>query len=43
LLAEKGKALAIRGLIIDKLRNMDARPSYEQILTGKRLYELGTK
>ena len=41
--AEKGKAPAIRDSIMDKLRSMDAWPSYEEILAGNRLYELGTK
>jgi hypothetical protein len=41
--AEKGKAPAIRDFIMDKLRNMDAWPSYEEILAGNRLFQVGTK
>ena len=41
--AEKGKAPTIRDFIMDKLRNMDAWPSYEEILAGNRLFQVGTK
>jgi predicted dinucleotide-binding enzyme len=41
--AEKGKAPAIRDLIMDKLRSKDAWPSYEEVLAGNRLYQMGTK
>jgi 8-hydroxy-5-deazaflavin:NADPH oxidoreductase len=41
--AEKGKAPAIRDFIMDKLRSMDTWPSYEEILAGNRLFQMGTK
>ena len=43
--AEKGKAPAIRDLIMNRLVNMDAwpQPPYEEILAGNRLYQMGTK
>ena len=41
--AEKGKAPATRDLIMDKLRSQDAWPSYEEILAGNRLFQMGTK
>jgi predicted dinucleotide-binding enzyme len=41
--AEKGKAPAIRDLIMDNLRKMDSWPSYEEILAGNRLHEMGKK
>ena len=39
--AEKGKAPAIRDFIMDNLRKMDSWPSYEEILAGNRLHEMG--
>jgi predicted dinucleotide-binding enzyme len=39
--AEKGKAPAIRDLIMDNLKKMDTWPSYEEILAGNRLLEMG--
>lgn len=39
--AEKGKAPAIRDFIMDNLRKLDAWPSYEDILEGNRLHEIG--
>jgi predicted dinucleotide-binding enzyme len=39
--AEKGKAPAIRDFIMDNLRKLDAWPSYEEILAGNRLHEIG--
>lgn len=39
--AEKGKAPAIRDFIMDNLRKLDAWPSYEEILAGNRLHEMG--
>ena len=41
--AEKGKAPAIRDFIMDRLRKADAWASYEEILAGNRLYQVGTK
>ena len=41
--AEKGKAPAIRDVIMDKLSEMDSWPSYEEILAGNRLHEMGKK
>jgi len=39
--AAKGKAPAIRDLIMDNLRKMDSWPTYEEILVGNRLHEMG--
>jgi predicted dinucleotide-binding enzyme len=39
--AEKGKAPAIRDFIMDNLRKLDVWPSYEEILAGNRLHEMG--
>jgi predicted dinucleotide-binding enzyme len=39
--AEKGKAPAIRDIIMDNLRKMESWPSYEEILAGNRLHEMG--
>ena len=39
--AEKGKAAAVRDFIMDNLKKMDSWPSYEEILAGNRLYEMG--
>ena len=39
--AEKGKAPAIRDLIMNKLSNMDSLPSYEEILAGNRALQIG--
>ena len=41
--AEKGKAPAIRDLIMDNLRKQDSWPSYEEILAGNRFHEMGKK
>ncbi len=41
--AEKGKAPAIRDFIMDNLRKMDSWPSYEEILAGNRLLQIGKK
>ena len=43
--AKKGKAPAVRDLIMSKLMNMDAwpQPPYEQILAGNRLHQMGRK
>lgn len=41
--AEKGKAPAIRDLIMDKLRSKGAWPSYEEILAGNRSLQIGKK
>jgi len=41
--AEKGKAPAIRDLIMDNLRSKNSWPSYEEILAGNRLLQLGKK
>lgn len=41
--AEKGKAPAIRDFIMDNLSKMDSWPSYEEILAGNRLHEMGKK
>lgn len=41
--AEKGKAPAIRDLIMDNLRKQDSWPSYEEILAGNRLLQMGKK
>ena len=43
--AEKGKAPAIRDLIMSKLMNMDTwpQPRYEEILAGNRLFQMGRK
>jgi predicted dinucleotide-binding enzyme len=40
--AEKGKAPAIRDHIMDNLRKQDSWPSYEEILAGNRLLQVGT-
>lgn len=40
-IAEKGKAPAIRDFIMDNLMKMDSWPSYEEILAGNRLHEMG--
>jgi len=39
--AEKGKAPAIRDFIMDNLMKQDTWPSYEDILAGNRLHEIG--
>jgi predicted dinucleotide-binding enzyme len=39
--AEKGKAPAIRDFIMDNLMKKDSWPSYEEILAGNRLHEIG--
>jgi predicted dinucleotide-binding enzyme len=39
--AEKGKAPAIRDFIMDNLRKLATWPSYEEILAGNRLHEMG--
>lgn len=39
--AEKGKAPAIRDIIMDNLSKMASWPSYEEILAGNRLHEMG--
>ena len=39
--AEKGKAPAIRDFIMDNLMKQDSWPSYEEILAGNRLHEMG--
>jgi predicted dinucleotide-binding enzyme len=39
--AEKGKAPAIRDFIMENLMKMDSWPSYEEILAGNRLHEMG--
>ena len=39
--AEKGKAPAIRDQIMDNLRKLDSWPTYEEILAGNRLHEMG--
>jgi predicted dinucleotide-binding enzyme len=41
--AEKGKAPAIRDFIMDNLRKQGTWPSYEEILAGNRLHEMGKK
>ncbi|WP_256009898.1 NADPH-dependent F420 reductase [Desertivirga xinjiangensis] len=41
--AEKEKAPAIRDLIMDNLRSKSAWPSYEEILAGNRLHQMGIK
>ncbi|WDF69216.1 NAD(P)-binding domain-containing protein [Sphingobacterium oryzagri] len=41
--AEKGKAPAIRDFIMDNLRKLDSWPSYEEILAGNRLHEMGIR
>ena len=41
--AEKGKAPAIRDLIMDNLMKMESWPSYEEVLAGNRLHEMGAK
>jgi predicted dinucleotide-binding enzyme len=43
--AEKGKAPAIRDVIMNKLSSMDAwpQPPYEEILAGNRLLQIGKK
>jgi predicted dinucleotide-binding enzyme len=41
--AEKGKAPAIRDLIMDRLRSTGSWPSYEEILAGNRLFQMGMK
>lgn len=41
--AEKGKAPAIRDFIMDNLMKQDSWPSYEEILAGNRLHEMGKK
>lgn len=39
--AEKGKAPAIRDFIMDNLMAKDTWPTYEEILAGNRLHEIG--
>jgi predicted dinucleotide-binding enzyme len=39
--AEKGKAPAVRDFIMDNLMKQDFWPSYEEILAGNRLHEMG--
>jgi predicted dinucleotide-binding enzyme len=39
--AEKGKAPAVRDFIMDNLMKQDSWPSYEEILAGNRLHEMG--
>lgn len=39
--AEKGKAPAIRDFIMDNLRKKQDWPTYEEILAGNRLHEMG--
>ena len=39
--AEKGKAPAIRDLIMDNLRKKNSCPSYEEILSGNRSLQTG--
>jgi predicted dinucleotide-binding enzyme len=39
--SEKGKAPAIRDFIMDNLMKQDSWPSYEEILAGNRLHEMG--
>jgi predicted dinucleotide-binding enzyme len=39
--AKKGKAPAIRDLIMDNLRKQDSWPTYEEILAGNRLIQMG--
>jgi len=39
--AEKGKAPAIRDFIMDNLMKKDQWPSYEEVLAGNRLHEMG--
>ncbi|MCX2481604.1 NAD(P)-binding domain-containing protein [Pedobacter sp. MC2016-15] len=41
--AEKGKAPAVRDFIMDNLMKLDSWPSYEEILAGNRLYEMGRR
>jgi len=41
--AEKGKAPAIRDFIMDNLMKQETLPSYEEILAGNRLHEMGKK
>jgi len=41
--AEKGKAPAIRDQIMDGLRSKTSWPSYEEILEGNRLHQMGNK
>ncbi|RYE40323.1 MAG: 3-hydroxyisobutyrate dehydrogenase [Sphingobacteriales bacterium] len=41
--AEKGKAPAIRDFIMDNLMKQENLPSYEEILAGNRLHEMGKK
>jgi len=41
--AEKGKAPAIRDFIMDNLMKQASLPSYEEILAGNRLHEMGKK
>jgi predicted dinucleotide-binding enzyme len=41
--AEKGKAPAIRDFIMDNLSKMGSWPTYEEILAGNRLHEMGRK
>ena len=43
--AEKGKAPAIRDVIMNRLRSMDAwpKPPYEELLAGNRLLQIGKK
>lgn len=41
--AEKGKAPAVRDLIMDNLRSKPSWPSYEEILAGNRSHQLGNK
>lgn len=41
--AEKGKAPAIRDLIMDSLRSMDTWPSYAEILALNRLHQIGKR
>lgn len=41
--AEKGKAPGIRDFIMDNLMKQDTWPSYEEILAGNRLHEIGKR